>query len=360
MKRLLAMLLTMVLCFSLVSCSNNETKEEPNIKNEMGDSNDNTNQSEKEDDGTSNNESVEQVDIKVAALKGPTAMGMVKLMEEAKEETTGSNRYEFTIAPTADEITPLLVRGELDIAAVPANLAAVLYNNTEGAVKVIAVNTLGVLYIAENGDTVQSVEDLRGKTIYSSGKGSVPEYALNYILEGNGIDPEKDVTIEFKSEHTECVAAITADPNGIALLPQPFVTTAQMTNENIRIALDLTKEWETLQEGKEEQSALLTGVVVARTEFVEKHKEALDLFLSQYSESVTYVNENTKEASTLIEANDIIKAVVAEKALPYCNITFIEGIEMEEILSGYLTELYRQNPQAVGGSLPNEGFYYKK
>ena len=371
MKKLLAILTVMVLCFSFIGCSKKDTKDETeNQGNQSTNSNDVSDQGVNEEDALTDNESNESdsndtdvkkpVDLKVAALKGPTAMGMVKLMEDAKEGNTASNQYEFTIAASADEITPLLVRGELDIAAVPANLAAVLYNNTEGAVRVIAINTLGVLYIVENGNTIQSVEDLRGKTIYSSGKGSTPEYALNYILEGYGIDPEKDVTIEFKSEHAECVAAITADPNGIALLPQPFVTTAQMSNENIRIALDLTKEWDTLQEGKEEKSALLTGVVVARKDFIEENKEALDLFLSQYEESVKYVNENTQDAATLIESNDIIKAAVAEKALPYCNITFIEGSDMKEKLSGYLAELYQQNPQAVGGTLPDEAFYYER
>lgn len=370
MKKLIAMLTVMVLCFSFIGCSKKDTKDEAgNQDNQSTNSNDVAGQVGNDDDVTGNesnesdsNDSVasDPVDIKVAALKGPTAMGMVKLMEDAKEGNTDSNEYEFTIAASADEITPLLVRGELDIAAVPANLASVLYNNTEGAVRVIAINTLGVLYIVENGDTIQSVEDLRGKTIYSSGKGSTPEYALNYILEGYGIDPEKDVTIEFKSEHAECVAAITADPNGIALLPQPFVTTAQMSNENIRVALDLTKEWDSLQEGKDEKSALLTGVVVAREDFIEENKEALDLFLSQYEASVKYVNENTQDAAALIEANDIIKAAVAEKALPYCNIAFIEGAEMKEKLSGYLAELYQQNPQAVGGTLPDEAFYYER
>lgn len=371
MKKLLAILTVMVLCFSFIGCSKKDTKDETgNQGNQSTNSYDVSDQGVNEDgvvSGDENNETdsndtvaADPVDLRVAALKGPTAMGMVKLMEDAKEGNTDSNQYEFTIAASAEEITPLLVRGELDIAAVPANLAAVLYNNTEGAVRVIAINTLGVLYIVENGNTIQSVEDLRGKTIYSSGKGSTPEYALNYILEGYGIDPEKDVTIEFKSEHAECVAAITADPNGIALLPQPFVTTAQMSNENIRIALDLTKEWDSLQEGKEEKSALLTGVVVARKDFIEENKEALDLFLSQYEESVKYVNENTQDAATLIESNDIIKAAVAEKALPYCNIAFIEGAEMKEKLSGYLAELYQQNPQAVGGTLPDEAFYYER
>lgn len=300
----------------------------------------------------------EETAVNVMALKGPTAMGMVQLMDSAEAGSVNGNSYTFTIAASADEVTPKLVQGEANIAAVPANLASVLYNNTEGQVQVLAINTLGVLYIVENGDSVQSVSDLAGKTIYASGKGSTPEYALNYILSENGIDPETDVTIEWKSEHSECVAALASDENGIAMLPQPFVTTAQTQNENLRVALDLTEEWDALQADAEAPSALLTGVVVVRTAFAEEHPEAVNAFLDSYKESVDYVNANVTDAAALIEKYDIVTAAVAEKALPYCNITFIEGTEMQEKLSGYLNVLYEQNPTSVGGALPADDFYY--
>ena len=300
----------------------------------------------------------EETAVNVMALKGPTAMGMVQLMDNAEAGPVNGNSYTFTIAASADEVTPKLVQGEADIAAVPANLASVLYNNTEGQVQVLAINTLGVLYIVENGDSVQTVSDLAGKTIYASGKGSTPEYALNYILSENGIDPEADVTIEWKSEHSECVAALASDEDGIAMLPQPFVTTAQTQNENLRVALDLTEEWDALQADAETPSALLTGVVVVRTAFAEEHPEAVNAFLDSYRESVDYVNANVTDAAALIEKYDIVTAAVAEKALPYCNITFIEGSEMQEKLSGYLNVLYEQNPTSVGGALPADDFYY--
>ena len=300
----------------------------------------------------------EETAVNVMALKGPTAMGMVQLMDNAEAGPVNGNSYTFTIAASADEVTPKLVQGEADIAAVPANLASVLYNNTEGQVQVLAINTLGVLYIVENGDSVQTVSDLAGKTIYASGKGSTPEYALNYILSENGIDPEADVTIEWKSEHSECVAALASDEDGIAMLPQPFVTTAQTQNENLRIALDLNEEWDALQADAETPSALLTGVVVVRTAFAEEHPEAVNAFLDSYRESVDYVNANVTDAAALIEKYDIVTAAVAEKALPYCNITFIEGSEMQEKLSGYLNVLYEQNPTSVGGALPADDFYY--
>ncbi len=299
----------------------------------------------------------EKAAVNVGALKGPTAMGMVKLMED-NEAGSAANDYTFTIAAAIDEVTPKIVQGEFDIAAVPANVASVLYNNTGGAVSVLAVNTLGVLYIVETGDSIHSVEDLKGKTIYASGKGATPEYALNYILEKNGLDPETDVTIEYKSEHTECVAALLADENAIAMLPQPFVTTAQANSDNIRIALDLTEEWEKVQETETEKSALITGVVVVRNEFLEAHPDAVNAFLDEYAASVEYVNANVTEAAALIEKQDIVTAAVAEKALPYCNITFIEGDEMKTQLSGYLATLLEQNPEAIGGSLPDDAFYY--
>ena len=291
------------------------------------------------------------VKVRVAALKGPTAMGMVKLMEDSGEGSVNGNSYEFTVVGAPTEITPMLVKGEVDIAALPANLAAVIYNNTKGKVKVLAVNTLGVLYICENGNSVSSIEDLKGKTIYSSGKGSTPEYALDYILEQNGLS---DLPIEWKSEHAECVAALLNDPDAVALLPQPFATTAIMKNPSIRIALDLNNEWDKVSP----ESALLTGVVVARTEFVEKEGAAVEKFLEEYGKSTAWVNENVAESSLMIGNLGIVTAQVAEKALPYCNIVCITGPEMKERLSGYLEVLYNANAKSVGGVLPGEDFYY--
>ena len=305
-------------------------------------------------------EDTEPADVEVMALKGPTAMGMVKFMDDVDSGSVTSENYNFSIAASADEVTPKLVQGETDIAAVPANLASVLYNKTQGQVEVLAVNTLGVLYIVENGDTVQSVENLRGKTIYASGKGSTPEYALEYVLSANGIDPETDVTIEWKSEHSECVAAITSSENGVAMLPQPFVTTAETQNPSIRTALDLTEEWDKAQETGENNSALITGVVVVRTDFAEENPEAVEDFMTRYQESVDYVNSNTEAAAELVGKYDIVTAEVAKTALPECNIVFMEGEEMKEKLSGYLEVLKGQNPEAVGGEVPGDDFYYSR
>ena len=290
------------------------------------------------------------VDVNIMALKGPTAMGLVEMMEHSD--------YHFSIAASVDEVSPKLLQGETDIAAIPANLASVLYNKTKGEIQVLAINTLGVLYIVENGETIQNVADLKGKTIYASGKGATPEYALNYILSSNGINPETDVKIEWKSEHSECVAALTSEENGVAMLPQPFVTTAQAKNSQIRTALDLTKEWDELQKDSEKKSSMITGVVVARKEFVKQNPEAVQKFLKEYHSSVDYVNENVTDAAQLIEKYDIVPAAVAEKALPACNIVCIDGEKMEEKLSGYFEVLNEQNPQSIGGEVPNHDFYY--
>ncbi len=300
----------------------------------------------------------EPVDVNVMALKGPTAMGMVKLMDDADSGNVDTENYSFEIAASVDEVTPKLIQGETDIAAVPANLASVLYNKTEGQIQVLAVNTLGVLYIVENGDSIHSVSDLAGRTIYASGKGSTPEYALNFILEKNGLTPGTDVTIEWKSEHSECVSALAQDPEGIAMLPQPFVTTAQAKNPNLKVALDLTEEWDKVMENEETKSSLLTGVVVVRKEFAEENPEAVEDFMDRYADSVKYVNDNVEEAAKLVGNYDIVTEDVAVKAIPECNIVCITGEDMKEQLSGYLAVLKDANPESIGGELPGDDFYY--
>ena len=302
-------------------------------------------------------EDAEPVTVRAAALKGPTAMGLVRFMSEVDAGNIADNDYTFDIYASSDEVTPLIAQDAVDIAAVPANLASVLYNQTDASVRTIAINTLGVLYICEQGDTVQSVADLAGKTIYTSGKGSTPEYGLAYILEGNGLTIGEDVQVEWASEHSEALAQLLSDPEGVAMLPQPFVTTAQMQNDQIRVALDLTEEWDALQTG-DERSSMITGVTIVRSAFADERPEAVDAFLEHYAESVEYVNDNVEEAAQLVEDYDIVTAEVAEVALPECSIVCVTGEDMKEKLSGYLAVLADQNAEAVGGSLPGNDFYY--
>ena len=228
----------------------------------------------------------DEVPVRIVALKGPTAMGLVELMDQVDSGDLNAP-YSFEIAASPDEVAPLVAKADVDVAFVPANLASVLYNNTDGGVRAIAVNTLGVLYLCTTGQGAQSVADLAGAIIYASGKGATPEYALDYILRSSGLDPEVDVTVEWKSEHAECVAALAQDADAWALLPQPFVTTAQAKNPAIEVVFDLTAEWDKLQEGppEEERSSLITGVTIARTAFVEEHAAAVDLFIGRCKES---------------------------------------------------------------------------
>ena len=295
-----------------------------------------------------------KIDMKIAALKGATAIGMVKMMEDASLGEA-MNNYQFSIAGTADEITAGLIKGDYDIAAVPCNLAAVLYNKTEGKIKLAGINTLGVLYIVETGDTIHSVEDLKGKTIYSTGLGTTPQYTLNYLLSSYGIDPEKDVTIEYKAEATEVAAVLSEAEDAIAMLPQPYVTTVMMANEKLRIALDVAKEWENISQ---DGSSVVTGVVVVRKEFLEDNPEALEAFMEEYKVSAGYANTSIEEAAALVEKYGIFKAAPMIKAIPYCNITLITGEEMKSKVAGYLKTLFDQNPKSVGGKLPAEEFYY--
>ncbi len=298
----------------------------------------------------------ERAAVRVGGLKGPTAMGMVKLMEEDAAGTT-ANDYEFTLAGSADEINPLLIKGELDIAAVPTNVASVLYNKTEGQVEILALNTLGVLYVVENGNTIQSVEDLRGKTVYSTGKGATPEYALNYILGENGLTAGTDVTVEYKSEHSELASLLAAGQADLAVLPQPFVTSVLAKNPDVRIALNLTEEWDKVTE---DGSKLTMGALVVRKDFAESNPEAVRNFLKEYQISTQYVTDeaNLDDAAALIEQYGIISAAVAKQALPYCNIVCITGEEMRTAAEGFLSILAKANPQSVGGTLPAEDFYY--
>lgn len=352
MKKFVSLLMMMVLCIGLVTGC---TKEKPDSENTEITTTPTT-QENNEATITPTNEvqNVEKLDITIAALKGPTAMGMVKVMKDASNGET-TNNYDFTIAGTADEITAKLVSGDIQIAAVPCNLASVLYNKTKGGIKVAGINTLGVLYVVESGDTIKSVSDLKGKTIYSTGKGTTPEYTLNYLLSSAGIDPTNDVTIEYKSEATEVAAILSEEENAIAMLPQPFVTTVMMQNEKVRIALDVTKEWENLSN---DGSSVVTGVVVVNTKFLEENKEAVNAFLDEYTNSAVYVNENVEEAANLVEEFDIVKAPVAKKAIPDCNITLIEGDAMKEKISGYLNVLYDQASNSIGGAIPADDFYY--
>lgn len=294
--------------------------------------------------------------VRIAGLKGPTTMGLVNLLD-MEQQGSAALDYDLQLYGTADEIVPGLIKGELDMAAIPANLAAALYQKTKGGIQVMAVNTLGVLYVVEKGDTVHSMADLAGRTILSTGKGTTPEYLLRYLLEKNGLDPDKDVKIQYCSEATEVTAQMAAaQKDAIAVLPQPYATAAGMKDPSLRVALDLTAEWD-----KVSDSQLVTGVTVVRTQYAQEHPDVVEAFLQEYAQSVRTANTDLDRTAALCEQQGVVaKAAIAKKALPACNIVCRTGDEMQKDVSAYLSVLCAADPAAVGGKLPDEGFYWKK
>jgi len=305
----------------------------------------------------SQEESGETAVLRIGSLKGPTTMGLVSLMDRAsKGDARGA--YEFTMVTAADELVGKMVSGDLDIALVPANMASILYQKTNQGIQVLNINTLGVLYVVAADDSIKSIPDLKGKTVYMTGKGTTPDYVFQYLLTSNGLK-EGDVVIEYKSEAAEVAAVLKEQQDAVGLLPQPFVTAAMAQNEKLKMVLDLTGQWDSLQ--AEDGGRLVTGVTVCRREVLEDADtaEAVKVFMEEHFESADFANAHVEEAARLVaEAGIIEKAPVAQKALPYCSIVCIDGEDMKGMLAGYLKVLYEQDPSSVGGQLPDDGFYY--
>ncbi|WP_394525133.1 ABC transporter substrate-binding protein [Lacrimispora sp. JR3] len=293
--------------------------------------------------------------LKVGSLKGPTSMGLVELMDKS-QKGNAEGSYEFTMVTAADELLGKIVSGDLDVALVPANMASILYTKTNRNITVLDINTLGVLYGISGDGSIKSTADLKGKTVYLTGKGTTPDYALQHVLKANGLTTD-DVTLEYKSEAAEVASVLKEKPEAVGLLPQPFVTAALAQNDSLKIVLDLTKEWDA--KAGDDGGSLVTGVTICRNEVLKDHKEAVDTFMAEHKKSVDYVNANEKEAAALVVSAGIIeKAPIAEKAIPYCSITYVDGEKMKSLLSGYLNVLFDMEPSSIGGTLPEDSFYY--
>ncbi len=323
MKKLLSVLLAVILMLSFAACSS--TKSEP-------------------------------VDVNAYVISGPTGIGAVQMMSKA-ENGEGSENYNFSVAATPEEVVSKISTGEADIAAVATNMAASLYNKTDGGVKIIAVNTMGVLYVLNNtGAQINSLADLKGRTIYTTGQGANPEYIINYLLTENGIDPQNDVKIEYKAEGSELVPVWATEPDAVIIAPQPIATAITAKYDGSTQSLDLTNEWKKTSADSE----LMMGCVVVRTEFLNEHPEAVKAFLNDYEKSITAATEDIDGTASLCEKYGIVaSAGIAKAAIPHCNICFVTGSDMKNQLEGYLNVLFKANPKSIGGAMPGDDFWYE-
>lgn len=308
--------------------------------------------------GTTNNEDettteapYQSVSMRVAGLAGPTGIGMVNLMK-SQDDKIAKNDYTFSVVSDPTEIVAGMTNNSYDIAACPINLAATLYNKLQGNIQVLSVNTKGVLYILENGNTINSLADLAGKKLYATGQGSTPEYILNYLLVKSGIADK--VEVEYVTSHDELATLAASGKATISMLPEPKVTAATSKNAELRIALNLTEEFEKIS-GK----TLIQGVVIAKKDFVEKNPDAVKMFLKEYEASINAANNDIETTSALCEQYGIIpKAAVAKKAIPNCNIAYIDGADMKASVSANLQIFFDANPKSIGGKLPSDDFYF--
>ena len=299
---------------------------------------------------------VPRQEVNLAVLSGPTGVGAAKLLSDSEAGTT-MNDYHFTVEADNQQIVALLSSGEADIAAMATNMAANYYWKSEGSIQVIALNTLGVLYILEGngGESIQSLEDLRGRTLYATGEGANPEYVINYLLEQNGLTPGEDVTIEWLTAEEVSAKMLSGDAE-CCMLPVPAATALMMQSDGqVRQAVDLTEQWDALNSG----SVLTMGCMVVRTQFAQEHPEAVAQFLEEYAQSITYVSDNPEEAAELVAQYGITpSAQIAAQAIPQCNLVCITGEDIRVNVEGYYSVLYQANPASIGGSLPDDAFYY--
>ena len=342
MKKLLSLILALIMIMSMAACSNEPAVPETEEPDEPAVSSEPENEPEEPE-----KPEFTGAEVKVGMLKGPTGMGAAWLMDQSEQGLT-LNSYEFTVAGAPDELTGQLIQGGLDIAALPTNAISSLYNKTEGKIVCLGVNTLGVLYILENGESISSIKDLDGKTILASGKGSTAESVLVHLIAKNGIGAD----IHFASEHTEAATLAMTGEYDIVMLPEPFVTNVIGKSENFRVALNLSEEWNNLT-----GEVLTMGGIAVRKEFLEQNPEAVAEFVKDNGNSIEFTNANPSEAAALIEKYEIAAAAVAEKAIPRCNIVWLYGEEYKTVLKNFLSVLHERNPASVGGAMPGEDFY---
>ena len=298
----------------------------------------------------------EDVTLRVAALRGPTGVGMVKMLEE--KPSLGKNVIiDYQVAETPDIVTARILSKEIDIAALPTNIAANLYNKGAGY-KLLAINTWGNLYLISNEIEIVSWEDFKGKTINSIGLGATPDLVFRSLLIANGLDPDKDVTMDYSMAQVELAGALSAGRVALAVLPEPLVTTTLTKNASLKIMMSLEDEWKKIHG---DNIAIAQGCLVVREDFAKKHPEVVASFLKEYQDSIAWVNNNLEQAGALVEKHNLgMPAAVAVQAIPRSNVRYMAALDARSQLEAYFNVLLDLAPQAVGGKLPDEGFYYKR
>ena len=303
--------------------------------------------------GAADQDASAPLDIAIGTLNGNTGVAAAWLMEQAELELPFDN-YSFQIATAPEQLTAALLSGQVQIAALPTNVAATLYNRSEGLIQMIAISAYGVLHVLENGDEIHSIADLRGRTIHTTGQAANPEFILNHVLEQNGLTPGLDVFVQFH-QNEALATRMAAGEIDLAMMPEPMVTSVLAQNETVRTALDMTVEWNRVGEG----SSLVMSSIVARRDFTETHPEAVLRFLDLFRQSIEETVANPAEVAQLIAKFEIIPSpLIAERAIPGCNLTFIAGADMEPTIRGYFQVLYHASPDAIGGAIPDAAFYF--
>ena len=350
MKKIAALLLALLMLLSLGACAQTKTPPDPEKNSPTGGG------SSLPSEGQSDPLPNEKVDVQLALLSGSTGLGASKLIVDAKAGTT-KNNYKVALISDPAQVIAGLKQGKYDLAALPVNVAAKLYNMPDVDVQVVALNTLGVLYVLEkDGESIKSVADLKGKKIFTTGEGATPQYILEHVLKENGLTVGTDVEVVYRSTADEVVSDVTSTANAIAMLPEPKATVVTKQMTTVRYALDMTAEWDKISDSK-----LTQGCVVALKSFVSENKEALDLFLEEYKASIEFINKADEAAGDAVVAAEIIgKAPIAMAAIPKSNLVYIDGEEMKTTLGGTLSVLFEADPKSVGGKLPDDAFYYQK
>lgn len=294
----------------------------------------------------------EPLQLTVAGLKGPSSIGMLRMIES--EPVFGEDvETEYQIVDEPQLMIARIMSGEADIAAVPINLAAVLYN--KGApYRLGAVTGDGLLHIVSSREDIGSVEDLKGKRIYCIAQGSTPEFVLRYVLEKSGIDPDTEVELDFSFDHVAIAPQLIAGKVDLAVLPEPFVSIVASKNPAVQPVIDLQQVWAELS-GTGDTYPITATLV--RNSLYREHPEALKAFFAAYRESIDWANANPAEAGGLAGKYMEMPAPIIAKAMPRLNLRYQSPREARSRVEELYQVFHGFAPASVGGTIPGDEFY---